>query len=43
MVFAFFVSPLVFEIEIHKVKKGGKPVAEARELLAKAIKTDTDL
>lgn len=27
-------SPLVFEIEIHKVKSGGKPVAEARKMLA---------
>jgi hypothetical protein len=33
----------VFEIEIHKVKKGGKPAAEARELLSKAIKKDGDL
>ena len=28
-------SPLVFEIEIHKVKKGGKPAAEARAMFAK--------
>lgn len=29
-------SPLVFDIEIHKVKSGGKPVAEAREMFEKA-------
>jgi FKBP-type peptidyl-prolyl cis-trans isomerase FklB len=29
-------TPLVFEIEIHKVKSGGKPVAEAREAFANA-------
>jgi FKBP-type peptidyl-prolyl cis-trans isomerase FklB len=31
-------SPLVFEIEIHKVKSGGKPASEAREMLQKALK-----
>ena len=30
-------SPLVFEIEIHKVKSGGKPVAEARKMFDEAI------
>lgn len=25
-------APLVFEIEIHKVKKGGKPLSEARTM-----------
>ena len=29
-------SPLVFEIEIHKVKSGGKPVAEARAMFEEA-------
>ncbi len=31
-------STLVFEIEIHKVKKGGKPAAEARALFEAAKK-----
>ncbi len=29
-------STLVFEIEIHKVKSGGKSVAEAKKMLAEA-------
>jgi FKBP-type peptidyl-prolyl cis-trans isomerase FklB len=29
-------SPLVFDIEIHKVKSGGKPVAEARTMFEAA-------
>jgi FKBP-type peptidyl-prolyl cis-trans isomerase FklB len=29
-------SPLVFDIEIHKVKSGGKPVSEARDMFEKA-------
>jgi len=35
-------SPLVFEIEIHKVKSGGKPLEEARKAFeaAKAGKTE---
>lgn len=37
-------SPLVFEIEIHKVKSsGGKPVAEARAMLETAKVTNTEL
>lgn len=32
-------APLVFEIEIHKVLAGGKPVAEAREAFLKAQAT----
>lgn len=32
-------SPLVFDIEIHKVKSGGKPVAEARAAFEKAKAT----
>mmetsp|Transcript_11435 Transcript_11435/g.19178 ORF Transcript_11435/g.19178 Transcript_11435/m.19178 type:complete len:187 (+) Transcript_11435:62-622(+) len=38
-------SPLVFEIEIHKVKSGGKPVSEAREMFeaAKATAEEPDL
>jgi FKBP-type peptidyl-prolyl cis-trans isomerase FklB len=36
-------SPLVFEIEIHKVKFGGKPIAEARELFEKAKVSKEDL
>ncbi len=32
-------SPLVFDIEIHKVKSGGKPMAEARAALVKATKS----
>ncbi len=36
-------SPLVFEIEIHKVKSGGKPASEAKEMLLKAIKSPGDL
>jgi hypothetical protein len=30
-------TPLVFEIEIHKVQSGGKPVAEARAAFNAAI------
>jgi FKBP-type peptidyl-prolyl cis-trans isomerase FklB len=30
-------APLVFEIEIHKVKKGGKPIAEARQMFEEAV------
>ena len=30
-------SPLVFEIEIHKVKSGGKSAAEAREMFNEAL------
>lgn len=35
-------SPLVFDIEIHKVNSGGKPVAEARAAFeaAKAVNTE---
>ena len=29
-------APLVFEIEIHKVKKGGKPASEARKMFEEA-------
>lgn len=38
-------SPLVFEIEIHKVMStGGKPISEAREAFQKALKEpSTDL
>jgi FKBP-type peptidyl-prolyl cis-trans isomerase FklB len=37
-------SPLVFEIEIHKVKSGGKPVSEAREAFVKAqVSSASDL
>lgn len=37
-------SPLVFEIEIHKVKSGGKPVSEARAAFKEAVVTPaTDL
>jgi hypothetical protein len=32
-------SPLVFDIEIHKVKSGGKPISEAREAFEKAKAT----
>ena len=33
-------SPLVFELEIHKVKStGGKPVAEARKKLQESLAT----
>lgn len=35
-------TPLVFEIEIHKVKAGGKPVSEAREAFAKAQVSSTE-
>jgi len=35
-------SPLVFEIEIHKVKSsGGKPVADARKLFQESLATTT--
>jgi len=30
-------SPLVFEMELHKVNKGGKSVAVARDAFQKAI------
>ena len=30
-------SPLVFEIEIHAVKSGGKPAAEAKAMLKSAL------
>ena len=30
-------SPLVFEIEIHSVKSGGKPKEEARKLFLDAL------
>jgi FKBP-type peptidyl-prolyl cis-trans isomerase FklB len=36
-------APLVFEIEIHKVKSGGKPVAEARAAFKEATKVATEL
>jgi hypothetical protein len=37
-------SPLVFEIEIHKVKGKGKSAAEAKKLLADGTaETKTDL
>jgi FKBP-type peptidyl-prolyl cis-trans isomerase len=36
-------SPLVFEIEIHKVKSGGKPVQEAREMFEAARVINEDL
>ena len=29
-------ATLVFKIEIHKVKSGGKPVAEARKMFSEA-------
>lgn len=32
-------TPLVFEIEIHKVKSGGKPIAEARKAFAEAVES----
>mmetsp|Transcript_13603 Transcript_13603/g.20400 ORF Transcript_13603/g.20400 Transcript_13603/m.20400 type:complete len:174 (+) Transcript_13603:86-607(+) len=36
-------TPLVFEIEIHKVKQGGKPVSEAREAFKAAVASENDL
>lgn len=37
-------SPLVFEIEIHKVKSGGKSAEEARKMFAEAqVKPDGEL
>ena len=36
-------APLVFEIEIHKVESGGKPVSEAREAFKKALKQKAEL
>eukprot|EP01034_Spumella_vulgaris_P021728 gene21728-27781_t len=36
-------APLVFEIEIHKVKSGGKPVTEARVAFKEATKVATEL
>lgn len=36
-------TPLVFEIEIHKVKSGGKPVSKAREMFKEAIALNEDL
>jgi FKBP-type peptidyl-prolyl cis-trans isomerase FklB len=36
-------SPLVFDIEIHKVKSGGKPAAEARAAFEKAKATSDEL
>jgi FKBP-type peptidyl-prolyl cis-trans isomerase FklB len=36
-------APLVFEIEIHKVKSGGKPVAEARAAFKEATKVASEL
>lgn len=35
-------SPLVFEIEIHKVKSGGKSATEAREMFQKALAPDAN-
>lgn len=35
-------ATLVFEIEIHKVKKGGKSAAEAREMFEAGKKTKAD-
>ena len=34
-------APLVFEIEIHKVKKGGKTAAEAREMFENGKKSSS--
>ena len=31
------ISPLVFEIEIHKVKSGGKSCKEAKDSMAKKL------
>ncbi len=36
-------APLIFEIEIHKVKSGGKPVAEARAAFEAAKATSAEL
>lgn len=36
-------SPLVFEIEIHQVKTGGKSAAEARAMFNSALATAQDL
>mgnify|MGYP003386518212 CR=1 FL=1 len=36
-------TPLVFEIEIHKVKKGGKPASEAREMFEKGQTVGSEL
>ena len=36
-------APLVFDIEIHKVKSGGKPVAEARKMFEDAKLVNTEL
>ena len=36
-------SPLIFEIEIHKVKSGGKPVSEARVMFEAAKMEKKDL
>lgn len=36
-------SPLVFEIEIHKVESGGKPMSEAREAFKLALKLAAEL
>ena len=36
-------ATLVFEIEIHKVKSGGKPVAKARQMLEDATLVKTEL
>lgn len=36
-------APLVFEIEIHKVKSGGKPVEEARKMFVDARVPEKEL
>jgi len=36
-------SPLVFEIEIHKVKSGGKEKAKAREAFQAALAEKAEL
>ena len=35
--------PLVFEIEIHKVKSGGKSVSKAREMFEEARAVEEEL
>lgn len=36
-------SPLIFEIEIHKVNSGGKSVEEARKAFKAALATQSEL
>lgn len=36
-------APLVFELEIHSVKSGGKPIADARKLFEDSLEVKQEL